>query len=320
MDRDDLLDAVNAALDETPTTTVTQEDISDGTTQETGQPEQAPTEDVGGDDTGSAPDGLQPNAERLSNVGDSTTADDNKDNPDAEIAALSPRARQRFEKLTGELREKTEVHDQLRGLLNEHIADPADFAQILDYSKALKQGNYPQALRMLDKARQDLVLRTGLEAPVTDPLDAFPDLKAEVERFSISRERAFEVARARRAQMEQQQRFQQQSLAREQSSHYMGEAQAAGAEITRLEQAWKNSDPEFEVKIRSIAGKVDQIRQQYTPAQWPGVVRMLYEAQTAPAARPKLQAQPLRPLAGSQQARKPTPTTIDEAIAEALGW
>ena len=101
----------------------------------------------------------------------------------------------------------------------------------------------------------------------------------------------------------------------------MQAAEQAAYGITALESQWKQSDPDYEHKIKNITAHVDNIRTQYHPSQWAAVVKMLYESQVMPTASTprKIHNQPLRSTPNTKSTSK-NPTNSQEAMFQALGW
>lgn len=322
-------DAVLAGLNTDDVNTLVDEVIDDsGVNDEDAQAEEADDDASNETDQGSSEEGERDDGAggEVSGAGEPLPATGEKDQGagDAgdDMAGWSERTRKRFADLTAQNRQQMaeiQQHQQIRQMLNESIGDPNDFVVMLDYAKAVKTGDYTKALAMLDQARAGLVIRSGIDKPLPDPLSDFPDLLAKVNDYSLDRAAAIEIARARKQQ--EQQRYMEDNVRREQSAqmHYQQEVQTASAQITALEQQWAVSDPDYKQKMQVITGRVNQIAQQYHPNQWAGVVQMLYENTIVSVPRKVVKTpQPLRAGAGASGAVKVKPKTMEDAILAAI--
>ena len=231
-------------------------------------------------------------------------------------AGLSPRAQQRFQDLS----ERAGKFESLRSLLDESVSSPAEFVQLLDFSKAVRNGQFQQAVEMLDRVRNDLVLRGGIKSvPQKDVLEDYPDLKQEVEEFNLTRERALELARARKLESE----YRQQQASEQRTAHelqqYQQAVEVAVQQVQQLESEWARTDPDFRAKMKLLEGQISNIGQQYQPNQWASVVSMLYQNLSVPA-RTKTPQSHLRPAGAGGQSKPAEPKSLEAAIGAALGW
>lgn len=244
------------------------------------------------------------------------TEDDAPLTDDQIKSGLSPRAQQRFQDLS----ERAGKFESLRSLLDESVSSPAEFVQLLDFSKAVRNGQFQQAVEMLDRVRNDLVLRGGIKSvPQKDVLEDYPDLKQEVEEFNLTRERALELARARKLESE----YRQQQASEQRTAHelqqYQQAVEVAVQQVQQLESEWARTDPDFRAKMKLLEGQISNIGQQYQPSQWASVVAMLYHNLSVPASTKKPQKH-LRPAGASGKSKPVEPKSLEDAIGTALGW
>ncbi len=238
---------------------------------------------------------------------------------------MSERAASRWSALTDRVktipdleRRATEAEQQLgsvRQLVANSGLDQNEFSDVLALGRQVKSANpkdLEQALQRIDAIRADVATRLGAEVPGVDLLSQHPDLKAQVEGLTLSRDHALEMIRLR-TQNASAQRTQQQHTDFEQFQTTVH--QAAQRMDTTLQQRAHLPGHEAKVAfIRTYLSDPQRMRQfvdTYQPPQWEAAVLMMYDAYTppAPAAAPAPSApQPLRPAqtgAGNKIATAP---------------
>ncbi|WP_287602742.1 hypothetical protein [Thiothrix sp.] len=276
----------------------------------------------------SLPELVEPNQEASGGEGEPDKPDKPDDGSDEaastdqeaeEIAGISERAKARFEKLTTELREqkpKAEAFESLSGMLNDHIDSPETFATLLDFSRAMKSGDWQTAERVYQQVGKELALRSGREVAQASVLQDHPDLHQAVVNGQLPHAHAVEIASTRRLreQAAQQQAIQQQQAREHQQ--FVVRATTARDQVAGLLQQLQQSDPDFRAKIPEIAGRVEEIEGQYNPEQWASVVKIMYDGVRLKSAPRAIAPQPLRPsVVSSQSANKPPANTVEAVMA-----
>lgn len=230
----------------------------------------------------------------------------------------SKRTRQRFQDLTQRNSELTEIqrsYESLRGLINESVSSPDELVQVLDFTKALKTGDYQSALHQIDSIRNEIVLRSGIDQNAPDPLSAYPELREAVDRMEMGEKHALEIAQARRIQEQQKKQLQQQQHEQSYQQQYEQQQQQAVVAITELEKNWLATDPLAEQKLKQLQPQVEKIAQQYPPSQWVQILQTLYHTlNVSPPTTPR----PLR--ANSGKVPKTEPQDTLGSINKALGF
>jgi hypothetical protein len=241
----------------------------------------------------------------------------------------SDRAKERWNQLTERAkqvpeleRRATEVTGQLeavRGLVNDSGLNAQEFADFMETARLFKQGD-EKALQTLDNLRAELATRLGKEVPGVDLLAAHPDLKADVESMTLTKERALEIARGRDAEKRLQGRDAEQTeLSQIRTSVESGKEAMA----TALSQ--RAGTPGHEAKMQYIAsyfsdeGKRLKFAKTYRPEQWAEAALMIYDAYSPPAAPTLPGPQPLRPTGHRAGAPVQTgPVTAEGAVSRAF--
>ena len=210
--------------------------------------------------------------------------------------------------------------NQVRTVIQESGLDPEEFGNVIQIGRLYKSNDAAElqsALEQLDGLRANVATRLGIEAPGVDILAKHPDLAAEVEDMSISRERAIELAAARdlKARTTQQQ----------QSSNELDQFKrnvTAAASDMETQLAARAATPGHAEKMAFLNAKLaDPVYQKqfvstYQPKQWAAAMLMLYDAYNPPAAGPTTPRppQPLRPghvNAGTRTSAGKPVTAID---------
>lgn len=267
-----------------------------------------------------------------------------------EKASLTPNAQRRVHEIhkewkTAEAQWETErttlaqqneqlqqARESIMGVLTETQTTPEDLTQLLSFNALVKTGNLKGALEMVDAYRAQLCQALGLEAPGVDLLKDFPDLVAAVsgDQPQMTRERALEVANARRLQQNVQQQNQQQSQQQQQVQSIKQQQDDAMAAIERWSQAAAQKDIDWAGKEAKIIEKLDVIVKRYPPNLWLQRLQEEYEATPAAPAQQQQQQQrsaevpgtggntPLR--ASGARGGLPQAASMEEAIARGLGY
>lgn len=189
--------------------------------------------------------------------------------------------------------ERQHLSEQLSGL-RETVASTGmnaqQLAELLDYGRLMMSGNADNmrtALQLLDTHRAYICQRLGVESAAIDPLAAHADLKKSVEDFTLSREHALEIARARAA-AQQQQMQQQQAAAQQQQQQLIAQSSANVDQYL----ARRAGEPGHAAKMAQLAAyfqnpqNVQHFVQTYQPQQWAATVAMMYDQMQAPAPAP----------------------------------
>jgi len=247
--------------------------------------------------------------------------------------------RQRFETLKSKYdeshleleRTKTAMEDHIRR--SEEWADsirstgtnPEQFAESMRYLKSINSGTpegLEEAYGIMQEGLKTLGQMLGKEAPGFDPLEAYADLKEEVEDGLITKERALEVAQSRSksklSSSVTSKQTEQQALESAKQDAYQG--------LVAVGNKLRANDPHY-------AGKQDQLKlitklvvtSQKDPRLWPQMIEEAYgEIPTqaaAPASAPLIPnvPAPIRPgSAGSSGHLSKKPGNIMEAIEPAF--
>lgn len=258
-----------------------------------------------------------------------------------ERRALSQGAQQRFhdlhklakgyedslEKASAENKALAEARDNIMGALDDHKCTAEDLTELLAYNLAIKSGNWTKALDLVEAARTEILKNLGREAPGVDLLKEFPDLVKDVEEETLSRERALEIAKARRAAADHDQRRSETTQQERAYQAFESAKDAAANEIESWTKTLAGSDIDYKAKERIIMSPrgtepslLNQVMKDYHPKQWLPTLKMIYgnisiSKAAAPSAPAENGLRPSGARAGSAQ-----PSDMAHAIAGKLGY
>lgn len=235
---------------------------------------------------------------------------------------------EQYEQQTEQLQQDTEG---FRELINQSQATPEEFVQLVDYSRAVKTGNYQQAWQMLQDQMQALAPLVGQKLPnvgIDEQLKDHPDLLQDIQSFNLSEERALEIAAARTKQKQQEQ-ARQQSQQQEQEHQQVQQqvqqkVQQAQQSIVQAASQWAESDIDYAAKHEKLMEKAQQIGQKFPkqPELWLPMLEEYYNTLTEMGGQgqqndlqPGNKNTPLRPNSGSGDR---VPQNALEAMAQSL--
>ena len=242
-----------------------------------------------------------------------------EEDPTAMPEGLGQKAQERFQKLTGTVKDLTQQADQLRSQVSyvqeqfqQHGVQREQFEQAVGVIGMLNRGDYRAALQMLDQQRAQIALQLGEPLPGVDALAQFPDLRQRVDGLQMSEADALEMARMRQAQQVQQQRTQ----ATQQAQQLQQAEQHAVQQATATVDAWWRQVAATDIDAPAIEAQLlphlGELLQGVPPAAWAQVVQAQYKVLKGAAGAFRKSGAgsptpaPLRPTgAGAQMQRRP---------------
>lgn len=165
----------------------------------------------------------------------------------------------------------------IRETVQEAGVNATEFRGLLDYARAVKQGNFESALQVLDAQRAALARAMGRELPGVDLLSGHQDLAQQVQAQQLPRSHALELAQAREAQSQQQAWLTQQQQTQQAQQQAQAQTEQAINQIGELSNQWAKSDPDYAAKEAILLKYLPQIRQNFPPVMWANQVGMLYQ-------------------------------------------
>ena len=227
--------------------------------------------------------------------------------PEQEEAELlegvkSDRGRERIRQVFAERKQLEQDINEVRELISSTKMSPDEFAQTLEYGRLINSGDEKDlrvALEIIESQRSALYQRLGVEAPGVDLLAGHEDLKNAVENLEITKERALELAKYRKADQEKQQQMQAQQQTAQQQAQYQKTVQdAAGAMESYLSTRQHEVDHQARMDVIGSHFKnpanLQEFVSKFEPHQWPTAIKMMYDGIVVPKAPAQHSPQPLR--------------------------
>lgn len=227
--------------------------------------------------------------------------------PEQEEAELlegvkSDRGRERIRQVFAERKQLEQDINEVRELISSTKMSPDEFAQTLEYGRLINSGDEKDlrvALEMIESQREALYQKLGVEAPGVDLLAGHEDLKNAVENLEITKERALELAKYRKAdQIKQQQTQQQQQTIQQQAQYQKTVQDAAGAMEAYLSTRQHEVDHQARMDVIGNHFKnpanLQEFVSKFEPHQWPTAIKLMYDGIVVPKAPAQHSPQPLR--------------------------
>jgi len=252
---------------------------------------------------------------------------------DAEKAALTPKAHERFHTLhkvakanedalvvaNAQLTELRTRSEALTNIMKETQTGPEELGALLDYNRMLKTGQFDDALALVEQHRAAIYKAMGREAPGVDLLADFPDLAARVERNEITRGDAIELGNNRRREAVRQQQENGQRQQQQHETQTLQQQQNALGQIEKWCNDTAQKDVDFKAREAKLMPQIEQIMQQYPSHLWLPTIQRLYETVSVPRETTfSQQTTPLRPN-GAKPGPK-APASMFDAIRGGLGY
>lgn len=227
--------------------------------------------------------------------------------PEQEEAELlegvkSDRGRERIRQVFAERKQLEQDINEVRELISSTKMSPDEFAQTLEYGRLINSGDDKDlrvALEIIEGQRSALYQRLGVEAPGVDLLAGHEDLKNAVENLEITKERALELAKYRKADQDKQAAVQQQQQTQQQQAQYQKTVQdAAGAMESYLSTRANEVDHTARMEVIGNHFKnpanLQEFVSKFEPHQWPTAIKLMYDGVVVPKAQAQHSPQPLR--------------------------
>lgn len=238
----------------------------------------------------------------------------------------SERGRERIKSVFAERKQLEADITEFRELVKSTGMTAQEFANTLEFGRLVSSGdekNIRVALEMIEGQRAALYQKLGVEAPGVDLLAGHDDLKQAVDDMEITRDKAIELAKFRKAQADQTARQTADNERTQNQEQFRQTVQsAAGAMEAYLQTRAKEADHPARLKVIGEhfqnPANLQRFVQTFEPKQWTAALQMMYDGIVVPKAAPTSHAQPLR----SRPAQLGTPaaqgTTAIDRVAQHL--
>jgi hypothetical protein len=235
------------------------------------------------------------------------------------LVAVAKEKDARIEELSTQHAEVAQTVQAFQRLLVESQATDAEFGALLDYTRAIKTGDWRAAEPLLAAQIQQFRLATGRDPAGIDPFEQYPDVAEAVQAGQIPVEMARDVVRARQIAARHAQHQHEIQQDRDAQQAFQAQAQQATNDVAALVRQWRDTDldwPKKQAQLQALAGEIAQTT---PPHLWADALARTYKAigeAMKSAAPPRVPApaheQPLRASGARAGARQPQ--TMHEAI------
>lgn len=242
-----------------------------------------------------------------------------------EPEGLGEKASARFRELANQVKEyrakdayyrqMDETVQEFQRLAQESCNNGEEVAQLFDYAKAVKTGDFDTVEAYLRRQIQQFEALSGRSLQA-DLLSAYPDLQQQIGEMGLDAEMARQVAAARWQQqqqqemLKQQQARQQQELLQQQQWQETRNQAAQGindfsAQMAKTDVMWPQIEPKLVEYAQTQLGSLP-------PEQWLPAIRAFYNGIKQTMAPVRQAVQPLRVSAAA--AARAEPQTLEDAM------
>lgn len=219
-----------------------------------------------------------------------------------------------WEEVTDQFKPMAELAQQAQqyqAVLEDSGANTQQVGEMFHLLKRINSGDPTQIKEAVDSMYKELkwaAAKIGVRLDAFDPIEQFPDLKADLTDGKITAERAQELMAARRAQgMTAEQRAAADRSQKQQADHKK-KVDAAVEEIAQFDATVK-ADPQYEAKRAMMAPVFDRLRRtKVDHSLWPAEVRQAWSelrVVAPPVVKPKVTPSPIRPNSSAGTVQRP---------------
>ncbi len=242
-----------------------------------------------------------------------------------EPEGLGEKASARFRELANQVKEyrakdayyqqMDETVQEFQRLAQESCNNGEEVAQLFDYAKAVKTGDFDTVEAYLRRQIQQFEALSGRSLQA-DLLSAYPDLQQQIGEMGLDAEMARQVAAARWQQQQQQEMLkqqqvrQQQELLQQQQWQETRNQAAQGindfsAQMAKTDVMWPQIEPKLVEYAQTQLGSLP-------PEQWLPAIQAFYNGIKQTMAPVRQAVQPLRVSAAA--AARAEPQTLEDAM------
>lgn len=248
-----------------------------------------------------------------------------QDTDSREPEGLGEKASARFRELANQVKEyrakddyyrqMDETVQEFQRLAQESCNNGEEVAQLFDYAKAVKTGDFDTVEAYLRRQIQQFEALSGRSLQA-DLLSAYPDLQQQIGEMGLDAEMARQVAAARWQQQQQQEMLkqqkarQQQELLQQQQWQETRNQAAQGindfsAQMAKTDVMWPQIEPKLVEYAQTQLGSLP-------PEQWLPAIQAFYNGIKQTMAPVRQAVQPLR--ASAAAAARAEPQTLEDAM------
>lgn len=242
-----------------------------------------------------------------------------------EPEGLGEKASARFRELANQVKEyrakdayyqqMDETVQEFQRLAQESCNNGEEVAQLFDYAKAVKTGDFDTVEAYLRRQIQQFEALSGRSLQA-DLLSAYPDLQQQIGEMGLDAEMARQVAAARWQQQQQQEMLKQQKVLKQQELLQQQQWQETrnqaaqgindfSAQMAKTDVMWPQIEPKLVEYAQTQLGNLP-------PEQWLPAIQAFYNGIKQTMAPVRQTVQPLR--ASAAAAARAEPQTLEDAM------
>lgn len=209
---------------------------------------------------------------------------DNKEDLYTEPEDLTDKSKQRFQQLvtnnkeiSAELDTLKTQHTVISNLIETSQATPEEFYSLIEFSKAIKTGDYSTAEAMLINHANLLSTLTGKKIHL-QPLAGNTELQAQVESGEVTEDTAYKLLQAQSLNQSQQVAAKKTQTAQQNQQLYEQEETAAKQALDGFDKHMRAINPDHELVLKAISepAVINNITGNYRPSEWLGQFQTAY--------------------------------------------
>lgn len=289
-----------------------------------GAGDDAGDEGAAGEDDDAAAGGEEAAAGTGAGEGDEAGEEEEGEDEFTPPKGLKERSAKRWDGLVARTKTAETAANNFRQVLNDTGASRDDISRTLYLLRLVNRGGregLQEALKRIDGERNRIAKMLGVEVPGVDLLADFPDLTQEVEDMKTTRERALEIAAARRERERQDTQGRQQREDGERQAQVKQAQTQAFADLDALGEELGKTDVDYDAKFKLLKenGEIEDIIKTFHPSQWKSQFQRRYNLLGKAGGGQRRQGAPTnkqRPLrtTGQGGGGSAAPKSLSEAI------
>jgi len=241
-----------------------------------------------------------------------------------EVLSIAKTERQAREAAEAQAQALAQSRDAILTVMKETHTTEQDLGALLEFNRLTKTGrpeDLKAALEVVNTQRLHLMKALGVQGDGYDPLTEHKDLLQDVEDQRVTRERALEIAGARKSEAIRRQNEQRQAQSGQQAQQAQQVQEQALSGIEKWSAEMASTDIDFKAKEAILVPEITAIVRENPPSTWLPMIKTAYRLITVKKAQEAVPGAGPKPLRAS--GAKPggaAPTSMMEAIDQKLGY
>ena len=200
----------------------------------------------------------------------------------AEPEGLKPKAQERFRALvdnnknvTQELEGAKQAMAEIHKTVENSGMSPEEFGQMISYAQFANSqdtDDHEYAFKLIEAEYQRMATKIGKEVEGVDLFADFPDIKAKVDGYELSKEDALEIINSRKQNSPKPQQEPPQNQVKDDAEEKADSIEG----VKSFMDSMAKTDIDFGTKESILLEQVKEIQDNYPVKQWPVIVKQIY--------------------------------------------